>query len=166
MNTQTGASVTFRDTSTSERHLSPSDLPTRIQRKIRITGSACWEWTGCVNSKGYGCVSDGTGRVVLIHRYVYETLVGPIPDGLQLDHVKALGCTTKRCASPGHLEPVTGLENVRRGSAATKTHCLRGHALDGDNLIVKMAGGNKIRNCRTCYNQARRDARARAKAST
>lgn len=86
----------------------------RIMR--RITFGDCWEWSGSViKSTGYGQVwADGTNH--LAHRVVYELLIGPIPEGLQLDHL----CRNRRCVNPEHLEPVTGKENIRRGHAARK----------------------------------------------
>ena len=74
--------------------------------------------TGCwthdqVNQYGYGRAHH-KGRTVTVHRAVYEELVGPIPEGLQLDHL----CRNRACYNPAHLEPVTQTENIRRGFAA------------------------------------------------
>ncbi len=75
--------------------------------------TGCWEWLGGT-SRGYGWGRfDGANRVV--HIYYYERLVGPVPSGLQLDHL----CRNRRCCNPDHLEPVTQIENLRRG-AGTK----------------------------------------------
>ncbi|MHA6764687.1 HNH endonuclease signature motif containing protein [Streptacidiphilus sp. PAMC 29251] len=71
----------------------------------------CWAWTGCMNTKtGYG-VFGGKGRTQLAHRNAYEYQLGPIPDGLVLDHL----CRRRSCVRPEHLEPVTQRENLRRG---------------------------------------------------
>jgi hypothetical protein len=94
---------------------------------VRIIGSAadrvlsrcvpgpggCIIFTGALTSNGYGRIRDG-GRMRLAHIVVYEAIVGPVPDGLQLDHVAARECTSKACVNPEHLEPVTGRENTRR----------------------------------------------------
>lgn len=92
-------------------------------------GGDCWEWLAAVRSDGYGTFRL-FGRMVRPHRYAYELLVGPIPDGLHLDHL----CRNRTCVNPEHLEPVTLGENVLRGlgPSATntrKTHCPRGHEL-------------------------------------
>jgi hypothetical protein len=75
--------------------------------------NGCWLWTGAINQKGYGITKDNHRKTIVAHRLVYITLVGPIPIGLQLDHVKER-CKNKHCVNPEHLEPVTGAENMRR----------------------------------------------------
>ena len=94
--------------------LEPKPRPTlddRLWRRIDIGDpAACWEWTGGRSSAGYGYITAG-GRKQPVHRVVYELLVGPIPEGLALDHL----CRNVRCVNPDHLEPVTWRENVRRG---------------------------------------------------
>ena len=81
--------------------------------------TGCWLWTGATTPGGYGRLTvgsqiDGTRRQVRAHRRSYERLVGPIPDGLDLDHL----CRTPGCVNPEHLEPVTRRENIRRGYEA------------------------------------------------
>lgn len=71
----------------------------------------CWLWTGHTNGS-YGVFWDGE-RHRLTHRFAYELVLGPIPEGLVLDHL----CRTPRCVRPDHLEPVTQQENVRRAFA-------------------------------------------------
>ena len=70
---------------------------------------SCWPWRGQVNRGGYG-VARYKRRTTTAHRAIYRILVGPIPDGLELDHL----CRNRLCVNPAHLEPVTHLENVRR----------------------------------------------------
>lgn len=128
------------------------DLPARMACKVIMTTQGCWHWTGAVQSRGYGSICQG-GRTFLTHRVAYELLVGEIPAGLQIDHL----CRNKRCCNPAHLDVVTGAVNCSRTPRATKTHCLRGHALSGENLVIKVQpSGRTIRNCRTCGNMLRR----------
>lgn len=128
----------------------------RFWRKVEKTDT-CWLWRASLSHNGYGAFQyDGRPRPA--HRYSYELLVGPIPEGLEIDHL----CRVRHCVNPDHLEAVTHLENVRRGVYAEmpvltrinaeKTHCKRGHPLSGDNLIVREnARSGKIRRqCRTC----------------
>lgn len=78
----------------------------------------CWEWQGGLSPYGYGryCIGDSRkpGCHVQAHRFAYEDKVGPIPEGLVLDHL----CANQRCVNPSHLEPVTFQENIRRGGEA------------------------------------------------
>lgn len=125
----------------------------------------CWLWTGYIRKNdGYGLFFDGK-RQVLVHRFAYELLVGPIPSGLDLDHVRARGCTHRNCVRPDHLEPVTPWENMRRGDAPAavnlrKTHCKRGHEFSADNTRISKNGK---RHCRICLSMLRREYRHRQK---
>lgn len=119
-------------------------LSARFWVKVQVTDT-CWLWTGCLNSKGYGVVSIG-GRRHLTHRVAYEALVGPIPDGFTIDHVKPR-CESTRCLNPDHLEPVTSLENRQRANRLITT-CRRGHPLS-------KRPGDRQRRCRECESIAR-----------
>lgn len=117
------------------------------ERYIPVTESGCWLWIGSSWQSGYGQWKIGR-KLKRAHRVVYETLVGPIPDGLEPDHV----CRVRCCGNPAHLELVTSRENTLRGNGPTaqnarKTHCLRGHPFAGDNLYV---GPDGERGCRIC----------------
>lgn len=121
--------------------------------------SGCWLWFGAQLANGYGSVGIvGYGdRSCLAHRYVYTMLVGPIQNGLHIDH----RCRVKCCVNPAHLEAVTQQVNNARGAFhRRKTHCIRGHALEGDNLIWRR--GRTERACRACVNLNNRRYRARA----
>lgn len=121
----------------------------RFAAKVQRAASGCLEWQGCINSRGYGVfIAGGRGSQVLAHRWNYERHVGPIPNGLTIDHL----CANKVCVEPSHLEPVTAEENVKRW-AQKITHCRNGHELSGGNLIRKASGR---RNCRACLNANRR----------
>lgn len=86
--------------------------PSWEDRLIAIPECGCWVWLGELNRNGYGRVSV-RGRKMMVHREVYERLVGPIPEGLVLDHK----CRVRCCANPYHLEPVTVQVNTHRGEA-------------------------------------------------
>jgi len=120
-------------------------------------GTGCWLWT-CALTRGYGSVG-WKGRTRYAHLVAYELLVGPVPKGKELDHVKANGCTSTACVKaiadefgPAHLEPVTKLENIRRAAAA-RNHCPRGHPYD------MFDGSRRCRRCR--LEQQRRNHRER-----
>jgi hypothetical protein len=112
----------------------------------------CWWWTACINpDTGYGTFWDG--KVLSAHRWSYEHFIGPIPEGLQVDHL----CRVRRCVNPNHLEPVSLAENVRRGSRANQTHCIHGHEFTPENTIKRRRGG---RGCRSCENAGQRRRKA------
>lgn len=119
-------------------------LDERLTEKIVEKEDGCWEWSGKVMTNGYARIYVN-GRDQLVHRVMYERVVGPIPDGLVIDHL----CRNKRCVRPLHLETVTIAENLLRGeSNAHKTHCPKGHPYAGENLILE--SGPTRRRCRTC----------------
>jgi hypothetical protein len=117
-----------------------------------IDPNGCLLWTGTTTGDdGYGRIMVD-GQMVPVHRVMYEMFVGPIPEGLELDHVKALGCRHKNCASPVHLEPVTGRENKMRSDSVCainnrKTRCKYGHKFTPENTYISPKG---YRYCRTC----------------
>jgi hypothetical protein len=93
------------------------DLPTAFWRKVAKAGpDECWLWTGGVRTTGYGQIRY-LGRNHAAHRVSYEINVGPIPEGLHIDHL----CRVRLCVNPIHLEPVTQDENNRRMRAALAT---------------------------------------------
>jgi hypothetical protein len=114
--------------------------------RLVVDEDGCWRWPGAKNPKGYGVIRRD-GKRLPVHRVAYELRVGPIPDGLVLDHL----CRVRNCANPAHLEPVTPGENTLRGEGpaavnARKTHCSRGHLLCEGNLLDSPSG----RRCLAC----------------
>ncbi len=89
------------------------DLREDIKDRIIPQDSGCWHWEGRWNSgNGYSKVSY-EGKAWMVHRLVYTLMVGPIPEGLVLDHK----CRNRACCNPDHLEPVTYKINTERGEA-------------------------------------------------
>lgn len=104
----------------------------------------CWEWVGNITG-GYGQFSVDA-RPTVAHRVAYELLVGPIPRGLEVDHL----CFNKTCVNPQHLEPVTRHENLKRRSAR-RMLCKYGHPLE------QQVTHPEWRFCRTCARRMWRD---------
>ena len=135
----------------------------RFEAKVEETDT-CWLWTARVLPNGYP-VLYVDGKHAYAHRWSYEHHVGPIPDGYEVDHVKARGCTNRHCVNPAHLEAVTAHENNMRSSSAAalhavKTHCPQGHEYTPENTYSYGSG----RQCRTCSKNRKRAAYRRAAA--
>ena len=131
-------------------------------RYVDKTSGDCWFWTGA-KCRGYGrfSISQKPTVVVPAHRYAYEQVVGPIPDGLTIDHL----CRNKACVNPAHLEPVTMRVNVlRNGSPAAlnaqKTNCKHGHPFTEANTYVYARARRGARKCRECERIRMRHKRA------
>lgn len=130
-----------------------ASLKDRLFKKVAKTAT-CWLWTGAADQRGYGRIGRGAAGAgtVAPHRAAYELLRGPIPNGLELDHL----CRNPRCVNPDHLEPVTHRENLARGTGfsavnAAKDVCPSGHPYSGDNLLVlPRRHGGMVRLCRAC----------------
>lgn len=122
----------------------------------------CWGWSGVRSPSGYSRFDEASGPTVQAHRYAYELLVGPIPDGYQLDHL----CRNRWCVNPAHLEPVTQRENLRRGEGwsgvnAQKNACNYGHLFTPANTYTNYVG----RRCRECQRMRAQEYRDRKKAA-
>ena len=130
-----------------------SDTLRRFWEKVDKTGS-CWRWTAAQNGVGYGRFGIGVRfKNLYAHRLAYLWAKGPIPEGLELDHL----CRNRACVNPDHLEAVTRKINIRRSPLVGKTrpkksHCPQGHELIGPN--VGMSQGYPY--CRVCSRLSRR----------
>ena len=147
------------------RTLSPEEIA-RFWAKVQV-GPGCWLWLASQYGGGYGQAVIRR-RHFQAHRVAYELVVGPIPEGHDLDHVKARGCTNRNCVNPSHLEPVTRRVNVLRGESpvahqAQQTHCKNGHEFTPEN--TRYRAGRNIRSCRACSTEYNRAAWARKKAA-
>lgn len=124
----------------------------RIQAKtMPIPFSGCMVFMGAVNNLGYGTIKID-GKKKMVHRVMYEELVGKIPNGMVIDHK----CRIPGCWNPSHLDVVTQAENVFRGFSphannARKSACDRGHPFDGKGFRLEpQPGGKVMRRCLIC----------------
>lgn len=151
-------------------HDIPKDkMDKRFWSKVNRNGPAhvqvpelgnCWLWIGSKHDTGYADIFISYKRMP-VHRLAYMLLVGGIPEGKDLDHLchtydtncnQGNRCLHRSCVNPSHLEPTSKQENTLRGRSpialnAKKTHCLRGHSLEGDNLRTS---ANGQRHCKAC----------------
>jgi hypothetical protein len=131
----------------------PDCLRDRIERNsIPEPNTGCWLWLGYVND-GYGSMEvrrDGRYYDRPAHRIAYEAFIGPIPDGLVIDHL----CACRTCVNPAHLEAVTREVNSRRGTHGrpklVRTHCSRGHEFP-------LAQPGRHRRCRLCHRDRKKE---------
>lgn len=130
-----------------------SEIEERFWAKVNKNAErGCWEWTASTSAGGYGSYHVN-GKHRQAHRFAYELTHGEVPEGLVLDHI----CRNRACVNPDHLEPVTFRENVLRGVSpsalqARRTHCTRGHLLEGENIFESYAKAGR-RKCRACASE-------------
>lgn len=143
-----------------EQHSIPATALQRFFPKFSIStelfhnGTPCWTWTASTKKTGYGSFGwSRRSQSIHAHMAAYLLLVGPVPEGLELDHL----CRRRNCVNPDHLEPVTCGENVRRGDAPKiagtwqreRTHCPSGHEYTPGNTY-SIPGRGPNRHCRQC----------------
>ncbi len=122
----------------------------RFRASWVLLPNGCHEWTRLLDRYGYGhfCANNKHWKA---HRWAFLHLIGPIPDGLQVDHL----CRNRKCVNPEHMEAVTVRENVLRGIGRTavnarKTRCKEGHEFTEANTYINKSTGGRV--CRKCRN--------------
>jgi hypothetical protein len=135
----------------------------RLAEKLELDPeTGCMNWTGSLTHNGYGQIglhrpAGGHMYNVRAHRLAYELAHGPIPDGMQIDHL----CRNRKCCNPDHLEAVTPIENTRRGMSPSAISartglCFKGHPLTEENVTISRGGGRQCLICRREYSRALR----------
>lgn len=114
-----------------------------FENLVYETPSGCWEYHGTTNEMGYGALGIDNRRMYA-HRYVYECMVGKIPDGMMLHHK----CGNKVCVNPIHMELLTLAEHTRLHNNSTKDFCKNGHRRTEENTYILPNGKSSCRDCR------------------
>lgn len=145
------------------------DLDTHRREKIggseAASESDCILYAGRLSDRGYAQVWVG-GRTVRLHRHMYESFVGPIPEGHEIHH----RCGVKHCLNTDHMEALTHADHMRlhdplaTTASRAKTHCANGHARTPENLYVAPKTG--LRACRICRRANRRASDQRKREAT
>jgi hypothetical protein len=134
-----------------------TDDADQIRSNVVVDAGGCWIWQLACIDKGYGRITVRK-RIYSAHRFSYTTFVGPIPEGLTIDHL----CGVRPCVNPDHLEPVSQRVNNLRSphtlnsQNARKTHCPQGHPYDAANTyIIPSTRGRMCRTCMAAKNRRR-----------
>jgi len=128
--------------------MTPQELERFFKYVVPEPNSGCWLWVGSCALRGYA--QFWLKRQRYAYQVSYEHFKGPIPNGLELDHL----CRTITCVNPAHLEAVTHRENDLRGKGfvaenARKTHCPRGHEYSPENTFWQ-GPTRSYRGCKEC----------------
>ena len=138
--------------------LDQAPLLIRFESKIyRNPKTGCWDWMAW-RDHGHGRFHLGPEGKIYAHRFAYQVWIGPIPNGLGIDHL----CRNRACVNPSHLEPVTNRINTLRGNTIparriAQTHCVHGHPFSDANVRLRPDG---TRQCRACDRERSREWRA------
>lgn len=120
------------------KHGDTSDQRIDNLQQYVVLDNGCWEWTGALWSNGYGKPSTKIHGTRLAHRAFYMEHVGPVADGVDVDHrchnadpncVRGPSCRHRRCVNPAHLEPVSRQTNLTRAINSRLICEQRGHDL-------------------------------------
>ena len=137
--------------------MSSADNPGSPYKEGKLSQSPCVDWPGSVNRKGYG-VALYNGTFTTAARIAWMEAFGPIPEGLQIDHL----CRNRRCVNVEHLELVTPKENTNRAPWTQVDCCPEGHPYTGDNLYTQTDSFGRVhRSCKVCRKRNSLNAEAR-----
>lgn len=147
-------------------HSAPQSVIDKILGRVELQSDGCWRWPGAIDSTGYGRISWSLGNRRMIyrpvHRVLYIALRGPIPAGLDLDHLchdpkscapqPASECPHRRCCNPDHLDPVSRQANLLRGGTVVAdrraiTHCPNGHPYTDANTLTSSSNQRQCKEC-------------------
>lgn len=177
VNGQTAAQVYLRQREAAARHqvelkneqaiqFGDGRLSAHFWKRVQPADNGCWLWKLKPAANGYGRYRINNVRS-MAHRFIYTVVVGPIPEGMQVDHVchnidldcaGGPSCLHRRCVNPAHLEAVTGSVNTRRYLEPRQdAYCGKGHPFDVVNTGYTARGS---RFCRACQNASNRTRRA------
>ena len=131
------------------------DRTSCFMRHVSWGTSGCILWTGAISDNGYGRFGSGgcRGKLVQAHRWAYELVMGPIPEGCHIDHL----CRTRHCVNPNHMEAVSPQENWTRGNRGkvanffkryARSSCKRGHVFKPSPRVDRL--GNTYEVCMEC----------------
>lgn len=136
-------------------------VPVDRNLSVPVAVGECVPWTAAKGADGYGAAWDPeTKKVWRASRLAYTRACGPIPDGMEIDHL----CGRIDCANVDHLEAVTGVENMRRRGSRV-TACPQGHPYTEANTMWTKTAGNGRRKCRACHNERQRVRAAKKRAA-
>lgn len=129
----------------------------RILARSVAGPGGCVLWCGSKTRTGYGQIGVA-GRLLSVHRVSYQAFHGPIPAGLEVDHI----CRVRHCVNPSHLQAITHAENLRRAIVKPHSHCRKGHQFTRANTYLRPDGWRECKECKRATR--RRSANSKKKA--